>query len=228
MMIRCLFLLLLCSNMTMAQKKCTLDVQLLFNGQKLALDSSYSIAQRQDSIQISTCKLYLSNIELLQDGKVVFRPSKQHFLIDSSQPNSLSIDLSSKKKLVFNQLRYTFGIDSTTQAAGAMGKDLDPINGMYWTWQSGYINCKIEGYSGHCPTRNHFFQYHLGGYQAPFSTQKICTLPLNSQQESWTLYFDVAHFLEQIDLVRLPEIMSPQAEAVRLAHIVAQLFSTKP
>ncbi|MBL7786301.1 MAG: hypothetical protein JNM36_10380 [Chitinophagales bacterium] len=228
MIIRCLFFLLLCSNVAIAQKNRALDIQLLFQGQKLVLDSSYWIAQKQDSIQISTCKFYLSNIELLQDGEVVFRPTKKHFLIDISQPNSLSIDLSNKKKLVFNQFRYTLGIDSTTQVAGAMGKDLDPVNGMYWTWQSGYINCKIEGYSSHCTTRNHFFQYHLGGYQAPFSTQKTCTLLLNSQQDQWILYFDIARFLEQTDLVRLPEIMSPQAEAVRLAHIVAQLFSTKP
>ena len=25
--------------------------------------------------------------------------------------------------------------------------DLDPLKGMYWTWQSGYINFKIEGSS---------------------------------------------------------------------------------
>ncbi|MEY4110448.1 MAG: hypothetical protein RLZZ46_803 [Bacteroidota bacterium] len=39
---------------------------------------------------------------------------------------------------------YT-GVDSLTQKDGAKEGDLDPFNGMYWAWHSGYIELKLEG-----------------------------------------------------------------------------------
>ena len=76
--------------------------------------------------------------------------------------------------LTYDQLAFDIGIDSITNVSGAMGGDLDPTKGMYWTWQSGYINFKLEGTSPDCPARKNEFQFHLGGYAYPnASVQKI-------------------------------------------------------
>jgi len=44
-------------------------------------------------------------------------------------------------------------VDSLANVSGAMSNDLDATKGMYWSWQSGFINLKIEGKSASCKTR---------------------------------------------------------------------------
>jgi hypothetical protein len=52
-----------------------------------------------------------------------------------------------------SKITFSAGIDSLTSTAGIQKGVIDPINGMYWAWQSGYVNFKIEGKSSSCPTR---------------------------------------------------------------------------
>ena len=72
-------------------------------------------------------------------------------------PSSLALQIPSN--IPFSKLKFQLGIDSLTNVSGAMGGDLDPTKGMYWTWQSGYINMKIEGKSNSCKTRKNQFQF---------------------------------------------------------------------
>jgi len=61
------------------------------------------------------------------------------------------------------------GTDSITNVSGALDGDLDPIKGMYWAWNSGCINFKLEGtrvISG----KKTPFEYHIGGYNGPQAT----------------------------------------------------------
>ena len=59
-----------------------------------------------------------------------------------------------------------------------MGGDLDPTKGMYWAWQSGYINFKMEGSCSQCLATKNNFEFHLGGYQQPFYAMQ--TIELNT------------------------------------------------
>ena len=79
-----------------------------------------------------------------------------------------------------DKIKFNLGIDSLTNVSGVMGGDLDPTKGMYWTWQSGYINFKMEGSSAVCPTRNHEFQFHIGGYQDPFYAMQTLELEVKN------------------------------------------------
>ena len=117
------------------------------------------------------------------------------------------------------------GIDSLTNVSGAMGGDLDPTKGMYWTWQNGYINFKLEGFNAVCNTRNHFFQYHLGGYQSPFATVQTLVLPLKSKAKEVVVDVAIDKFLEEIDMSKTAEIMSPGAVAVELSKKLKGIFS---
>lgn len=42
-----------------------------------------------------------------------------------------------------------------------MDGDLDPLNGMYWAWNSGYINMKIEGITPKCQDATIYFNFIL-------------------------------------------------------------------
>jgi hypothetical protein len=53
--------------------------------------------------------------------------------MNTDKHSKLSFDLPTYLK--YDQIQFQLGIDSLTNVSGAMGGDLDPTKGMYWTWQ---------------------------------------------------------------------------------------------
>ena len=141
------------------------------------MEKNYFLPLLNDSIKIETLKFYISDFELLENKKIIYSDKKRYHLLDFENENSMNI-LTSKITIGnYNVAKFMLGIDSATNVSGAMGGDLDPTKGMYWTWQSGYINIKLEGKSKVCRTRNHEFQFHIGGYLPPHKTiQEIFVL----------------------------------------------------
>jgi len=132
--------------------------------------------------------------------------------------------LSSPTNLKFTKIKFNLGIDSITNVSGAMGGDLDPTKGMYWTWQSGYINLKLEGKSKLCKTRNNEFQFHLGGYQN--GDNALQTIILNvSENKEIDILIDIEQFVAAIDLSEQNQIMSPGKKAVLLSEKFSKIFS---
>jgi len=95
---------------------------------------------------------------------------------------------------------------------------------MYWTWQSGYINIKLEGRSNKCLTRNNAFTFHLGGYQYPFNALQKITIPIQ-QKEKINIIIDVQKFISSIDLTSQNQIMSPGKSAMYLSNQFSTIFS---
>jgi hypothetical protein len=191
----------------------------------LAVNLTDSVFTSEDSnrLQIETLRFYISGIQLLKGGKVVFEEKDSFHLIDASDLKSTQISIERNQSCPYDELKFDLGIDSLTNVSGAMGGDLDPTKGMYWTWQSGYINFKMEGKSKLCKTRNSEFQFHLGGYQQPnYCLQtmrfKIANLSVIN------LKIDVKKVFQEIDLVNTNHIMSPSKEAVWLSKVVARSF----
>jgi hypothetical protein len=186
-------------------------------------DSAFTASDSSD-LRITELKFYLSNIQLLQKGKVVMEEKASFHLLDASYINSLTILMDDKQPVKFDELKFNLGIDSVTSVSGVLGGDLDPTKGMYWAWQSGYINFKLEGTSPLCKTRNNEFQFHLGGYQPPNNCLQTVRFPI-SNANNIHLKLDVQNVLKQIDLMKSNQIMSPSAEAVRLSKIIANSFT---
>src|ERR1043166_9336631 len=120
---------------------------------------------RGDEIKLTTLKFYISGIELYRNDTVVWKEAVSFHLCDFISDSVYEIHLPNECKGAVNQIRFFAGIDSATHAAGAKGAALDPVNGMYWAWHSGYINFKIEGSSARAPGPKHEFQFHLGGFR---------------------------------------------------------------
>ena len=147
-------------------------------------------------------------------------------LIDLFESGSRTINLMVPINIQFNHIKFQLGIDSVTNVSGALGGDLDPTKGMYWTWQNGYINFKLEGTSNLCPTRNHEFQFHLGGYQFPANA--LQTVLINAiPAEKINIQFDLKKFLEQVNLQVENQVMSPGINAVLLSRKATLAFSAE-
>lgn len=190
----------------------------------LELDSKYYYLPGGDSLRIEVLRFYISGIELLQNETTVYKDPTGIYLIDAADNASCNITLQETSGLKYNRIRFQLGLDSFTNVSGALGGALDPTRGMYWTWQSGYINFKMEGSSNLCPTRKNEFQFHLGGYLPPYRTLQTVSLKTSTLNPLF-IGVDIEQFLRALDLSVQNHIMSPGPEAVELSKQAALAFS---
>lgn len=222
------FVLLVSTQICFAQTKdqYSLEFHPQFGNSDLIVNEKFYKLSNADSIQFETLKFYISGIELLNDDKMIWAEENSFHLADASAQKSLSINLQIPSKAAFNKVKFNLGIDSITNVSGALGGDLDPTRGMYWTWQSGYVNFKLEGKSNLCNTRNKELQFHLGGYQYPFNALQKIILNVIANEKT-VIVLDLEKLISGIDLPKQNEIMSPSKEAVLLSEKVSKCFSIK-
>ena len=174
-----------------------------------------------DSITIDVFKCYLSNIVISDsNNKKELSPCNYH-LLDFANSDTALLFVSPFANANF--LEFNLGIDSIINTSGALGGQLDPSNGMYWTWQSGYINFKIEGSSPICTARNLEFQFHAGGYAYPYNSLNEIKHELRPNKP-FHLEIDLALFFNLISIKNLDHVMSPGPNALRISKALASCF----
>lgn len=144
-----------------------------------------------ESFSISQLQYFVSNIKLRRtDGKeYAIKQDDSYFLIQENEPATQLLKLKVPAG-DYNKLTFVLGVDSLRNTMNISRRTgvLDPAssmdNGMYWSWNSGYIFFKIEGESPAAPedpTGNRKFRYHIGGfggYSAP-TINNIKTISLD-------------------------------------------------
>jgi hypothetical protein len=219
--------LLLCPVLSTAQSGApsgfVLRVQPVFQQQTVRLNEPMETAGG-DTLVLHELRFYLSDFSFFINGQVVFEEKEGCHLIDMENETTQSLVFSFPAPLQFDAIAFKLGIDSATNVSGAMGGDLDPTKGMFWTWQSGYVNFRAEGFYEKCPTRQGAFQFHLGGYMPPFpAVQRIQIAAMPGQNRQ--LQLDLTPFIDQVNWAQKYSIMSPGAETVRLSKVLATSFS---
>lgn len=188
-----------------------------YGPEPLQLGKSYYSETQKDYLTFSTFKLYVSNLRFYNNGQEVYKAPSSFYLIDANDPQSLDPTVTVPEGLVWDELRFYLGIDDTTNNEGIGGGDLDPAKGMYWAWQTGYINMKLEG----TMKSGKEFQFHLGGFLEHKSFQEIS---LKSASDTVSIRIDIAKFVESFSFNETSMIMSPSEKAVQLSQKAAQMF----
>lgn len=147
------------------------------------LNSIYSI-NGVDSIRIDQFKFYIGN----QRG--------DYQLVDASDVDTYQLPFDDKLLII--------GMDSLTNTSGKLDGVFDPLLGMYWAWNTGYIQLKIKG-KYFSQGFNSPFDYHIGGYQAPYLTYKVVKIQSNNAP----LTIDLKHFFSVLPIYSTPNIMLP-------------------
>ncbi|RYD74793.1 MAG: hypothetical protein EOP55_14645 [Sphingobacteriales bacterium] len=80
----------------------------------------------------------------------------------------------------YTKIEYTIGVDYARNFAGAQTGALDPINGMFWTWNSGYIFVKLEGSSPKSTATSNMLTFHIGGVVDPNNTIRTFSTEINA------------------------------------------------
>lgn len=211
----------------------TLEIifQLQMDGKPLALGDSCYLTSNGDRIFIDQFRFYVSALELQGKSNGAFRESDSYHLVDAEERRSQTLILKNVPPGRYESLFFNIGTDSLINVSGAMGGDLDPTKGMYWAWNSGYINFKIEGRSNSCNTLHSAFEFHVGGYMPPNQTLRPVVLPLKNLvvpeqgQASIVVQVDLAKFFSQIRLETTNQVMIPSKTATQLADYFTTVFS---
>jgi hypothetical protein len=169
-------------------------------------------------------KFYVSHLSFYKNEKLVWQDKVTAHLMDAV--NDMSIKLIIKNNIDFNAIKFGLGIDSITNVSGALDGDLDPLKGMYWTWQSGYVNFKLEGTMPDNNWVKQKFEYHLGGYSGDFNSYNTITLDVDNANDI-NVTLDLDKFISNWYVGAHPNIMSPGKVAVDFSKILASCFSIR-
>ncbi len=184
-------------------------------------------------LHIDLLKCYVGNIELLDiNRQVIGKDSAAYRLLDFSNRSSMnfSIPINNQKA---SYIRLTLGVDSVTNAAGVHCCALDPANGMYWSWQSGYIQFKLEGKDKSGQALN----LHLGGFSnanmSSITTEipiiRMVTggpvLPPDRRSQDVTIHLNLDSFLELVHANKEYSLMSPNDQVQKYMRALSASFS---
>lgn len=208
-------------------KASAIDIRFVatFKGKTVSLEDAWYHISDKDSLQLETIRGYITNIAFYKNGELAYKEKNSYHLIDASEQHSMLISIPSV--FSFDEVRFNMGVDSITNVSGALNGDLDPAKGMYWAWQSGYINFKLEGTSKLCPTRKNEFEFHLGGYAGGDKSLQEIQLKATGKGEV-KIAIAIDRFLQQVDLAKQNAVMIPGKEAVALSALLARCFELLP
>lgn len=146
-------------------------------GSSLNLGNQWYTNEHGDSFTVTKFNYYISNI-VLNGPSVSYTESNSYHLVQQADAASQSFDMSDIPVGTYNSVTFTIGVDSAHNVSGAQTGALDPVNGMFWDWNTGYIMLKVEGSSPQSP--NGLIEFHCGGFSGKNSVLRTVTLPLSS------------------------------------------------
>ena len=130
-----------------------------------------------ESFSVRQFKTYIHGLKLTNtdSSKTTALMASNHYLLNFADSVSTLVKLDIEPSS-YNLIELTTGVDSIKNTSGAQTDALDPANGMFWTWSTGYIMAKLEGNSPIAATAGNVFEYHIGGFGGVNKTQRVCTL----------------------------------------------------
>ncbi len=190
-----------------------------WDNKALELEQVY-LTENKEYISFSTLKMYFSDFrfrEKLSGGITEIDTLIFYDLADSSTHTFFkNLEISN-----YDDVSFTLGLDSSKNVSGELENAYDPLLGMYWAWNTGYVNLKLVGKSNLILTKTHDFEFHLGGYRFPLATAQNIKVDLNDQY----IYFDLQKlFSESINLSKNHHIMLPGKDAFLISQGLSDCF----
>lgn len=142
----------------------------------LMLSSTNYVSAANDTFSVDILKYYVSNIQLISTNGDTYTELESYYLIDQSDPNSLHLMIKKVPAGMYNSITFLLGVDHPRNIAGAQTGALDPMNDMFWGWNTGYIMAKMEGHSPQSSELNHKLAYHIGGHIGKYNALRTVNL----------------------------------------------------
>jgi hypothetical protein len=203
----------------------------------LVLDSVEYLNPFGEPYRVAKLKYYISHV-IVNNVQHSFAEPNSYHLIDETNPASLSFSFATPVS-IYHSISFIVGVDSIKNVSGAQTDALDPANGMFWTWNSGYVFFKLEGRSTASAIINNKIEYHIGGYTAANNALRLVTLQL---PEDNFLHIDKEKSSEiiitadldklwrstnDIEITSSPAITTPGTLSVKIADNYSKMFTLK-
>lgn len=201
---------------------------------KLILDSVQYKNSLGQTYSISKFRYYVGQFELKDRNGKVFYADEYH-LIDQDELNSAKFTLKNVPIWNYDSISFIIGVDSLRNCSGLQEGDLDPLKGMFWAWNTGYIFLKLEGHSSASQSNGEVFEFHIGGYKAPSNAirkvkLKILDVRVSDEKlpmKELVIKTDVAQILKQpvdIDFSKMSSVVDHK-NAELVADNYSDMFS---
>ncbi len=182
---------------------------------------------------ITKFKYYISNIKLKKTDGSEYAVPESYYLIDATTSTDQKIELSNIPAGNYTGMSYIIGVDSTRNVSGAQIGALDPANGMFWSWSSGYIFMMFEGTSPQSTATDHVLQYHVGGFSTTTNALKIINLSFNTFELRVTkvgtpevhIMVEASKVAKTQSFATKPTVHEPGASAISISNDYASMFS---
>ena len=213
-------------QMKINKKDVPVSLHLNFQNEPLVLKDKKYVTKTNDTVTITKMKFYLSNIVLeLEDG-TQYKESNSFHLVDAETLSSLEFYLKNVPDIKIKKIGFAVGIDSKNSISEKFDGDLDPALGMYWAWNTGYINMKLEGKSSSCTNVKKEFQFHIGGYLPKQNALQEVELKIDENQII-NIEVELSKWLDSLTLKETNSIMIPGENAMAMARIYKNIFEIK-
>lgn len=182
------------------------------------------IQKGEETITFHTLKFYVSLLSSKNRNDHALRTEKVILvdLEDSTSQKLELIDSQNKDITYFNKrtkhFSFLMGADSLTNVSGILEGPLDPINGMYWAWNSGYINLKAEGTIQDSTGNTSLFEFHIGGYMPPNATVQELSFELDLEKQHPIIAIQMDEWMEFAFEKGIHSLMIPGKTAVELSN----------
>lgn len=212
-----------------SQKQISLVFHHHAGNEELVLEKAYT-NPLGEVITVQKFKYYLSNFSITtQKGKTIVLPV-QYFLVDEADAASKIIQLAVPDAAIAS-IHFLLGVDSLRNVSGIQTDALDPMKGMFWTWNSGYIMAKLEGSSESSHIAGHAFTFHIGGFKGEQNTIKTISLALPEKKEVVTeihIVADINTWFNNKSAIRTaetPVCHTPGPLAMKIADNYSGMFT---
>jgi hypothetical protein len=122
---------------------------------------------------VATLKYYVSDIVLTKNDASTISINTST-LIDAADAAKQNITLSNIPNGTYTNIKFHIGVNNVKNHTGLQEGDLDPIYGMFWTWNTGYIFFKHDGQFIDSLGATKGLSFHLGT-DAAYTTISIPT-----------------------------------------------------
>jgi len=194
-----------------------LNFQCNFQRDPLKLDSIYEV-NKGEFLSVKELKFYFSNFLFYNEkGEVLYHSDTLIFYDLEEGSRRL---LLSEALVGVNKIEFLLGLDSAKNVSGALEGPYDPLLGMYWAWNTGYINFKLKGTANWISNLKNDFEFHIGGYRAPYGASQKCILIAKGS----TFYLDLDAFLQSWNLQEINHLMVPGEKAYLFSQELVKHF----
>ncbi len=215
-----------------ADKKITIRFKNWVGTQELKLfDETYTDPFGEPFV-VSKFRYYISHFSYSNaDNKKYILPGE--YLVSEEDSLSKLIVLPAAENI--QSISFQLGIDSIQNVSGVQTGSLDPMNGMFWTWNSGYVFAKLEGESDSSHAPVHSFSWHIGGFRQQENAIRKITLAVGNKLaaggDQLVINANILAWFNGVHPVRIsasPVCHQPGKLAMQIADNYSAMFSVSP